>query len=301
MSVLTTASTDSPARNTIQAGGIDWLASWREMYDTEHAQTEAFMHATVIQSDDHWAGQGTRFARATGHAPQPDSFMRFVLPHLQPEDTVLDVGAGSGRHTAFLAERGARVIAVEPSATMRHHLTQRLGSKLAERVTVVLGRWPNVDVPPCDIMICSHVIYGVREIGPFLTHMHARARRACFIVAGVRQPSYMLAPFWERYYGTPRAALPGALECVNALYQLGMAPQVTRIPTRPYTFADETEAVEDIRWRLRCDTSPATDARLRALIGELLERTPDHHLCPRAPTSETLIIWWRRNNEEEHG
>ncbi len=38
----------------------------------------------------------------------------------RPQETIADVGAGTGRLTAYLAQReGARVVAVEPSASMR--------------------------------------------------------------------------------------------------------------------------------------------------------------------------------------
>src|SRR6476659_8395443 len=67
----------------IGAGGCDWLAIWQQMYDAERAQVEAVMAPGQEQAGDHWANQAARFARATGRAPQPDNFLRFVLPHLQ--------------------------------------------------------------------------------------------------------------------------------------------------------------------------------------------------------------------------
>lgn len=66
--------------------------------------------------------------------------MRALLPQLQPTDTVLDIGAGTGRHAVFLASQVAQIIAVEPSASMRGHLEQRLAS--AE-----LGMSPSLPTP----------------------------------------------------------------------------------------------------------------------------------------------------------
>src|SRR5262249_5656896 len=86
---------ETPA--VLGVGGYDWLAIWRQMYDAERVQT-AVMAPGQEQASDHWANQAARFARATGRAPQPDHFLRFVLPYLQPSDTVLDIGAGAGRH-----------------------------------------------------------------------------------------------------------------------------------------------------------------------------------------------------------
>ncbi|WP_027481821.1 class I SAM-dependent methyltransferase [Deinococcus pimensis] len=51
---------------------------------------------------------------------------------------VLEIGAGSGRVTAFMARRGARVTGVEPSARMLERARARLGGD-ASRVTLVRG------------------------------------------------------------------------------------------------------------------------------------------------------------------
>jgi len=165
-------------------------------------------------------------------------------------EVIADIGAGTGRHTLFLSRQVAQVIAVEPSASMRQHLEQRLDAANAKNVTVVPTSWPTADLPLGDIAICAHVAYGVREIEPFLSAMNAAARRACFVLIGFRQPSFVLAPFWEQIYGTPRCPLPGALECFNALHQLGIPARCDLLPASPYTFADRQEALEDLRWRL---------------------------------------------------
>jgi cyclopropane fatty-acyl-phospholipid synthase-like methyltransferase len=111
----------------ISAGGCDWLAIWRQMYDAKRAQVEALQSPKQAPAD-HWASQAARFAQATGRAQQPDHFLRFVLPHLQPGDTVLDIGAGAGRHAVYLTKQVARVVAVEPSPSMRQQLERRLAA-----------------------------------------------------------------------------------------------------------------------------------------------------------------------------
>ena len=52
----------------------------------------------------------------------------------------------------------------------------------------------------------------------------------------LRQPSYVLSPFWEALYGEPRLPLPGALECLNVLYQLGIPAQLTLLPAKFFTY-----------------------------------------------------------------
>jgi len=273
------------------AGDQDWLAIWRQMYDAERAQTEA-LAAAREPADDHWAHQAARFARATGRAPQPDDFMRFVLPHLQPDDHVLDIGAGAGRHAVYLARRNLHVTAVEPSPSMRQQLQQRLADTPGAELTLVPEGWPDATTPMVDVAICAHVIYGVREIGPFLLHMDARTRRACFVLVGERQPAYYINPFWQRIYGEPRAPLPGARECLNVLHQLGIPARTARLPASRYLFADQHEALADLRWRLRLPPDSAYDAALHTAMHELLEPGAEGQLMPKSQLAQVMVLWW---------
>ena len=54
---------------------------------------------------------------------------------------ILDVGAGSGRDAAWLAARGHRVIAVEPSRTMREYAAQYHQHPHIEWVNDELPAW----------------------------------------------------------------------------------------------------------------------------------------------------------------
>lgn len=272
------------------AGGLDWLAIWRQMRDAEHAQTDAY--ARKEQEADSWVGKARRFAQAHDRASQPDEFLRFVLPHLRATDTVLDIGAGAGRHALFLARQVAQVVAVEPSASMRAQLEARRTDQDGARLTLLDGAWPDALVPQCDVAISSHVLYTVREVGPFLTAMDAAARRACFVLLGLQQPSFALAPFWERIHGTTRLPLPGAIECLNVLYQLGIPANLTLIPASYFIFAGREEAVEDVRWRMMLPENVLDDAALLALVDELLDHDDAGRLAPRAQPGYAAVLWW---------
>ena len=175
---------------------------------------------------------------------------------------------------------------------MREQMERRLAAAPGACATIVPERWPDADVPTCDVAICAHVVYGVREIGPFLVRMDAIARRACFLLLGYRQPAYYINPFWNRVYGEPRAPLPGALECLNVLRQLGIAPQLVHLPASRYTFADEREALADLRWRLRLPDESAHDAALHAAMRDLLDRSTDGQLMPQHQPPYVAALWW---------
>src|SRR5215213_9315402 len=119
-----------------RAGGYDWLAIWRRMYDDERNQAENATLPGFIAQADCWSGQAQRFAAAAQRAPQLDGFMRFLLPKLRPSDRLIDIGAGTGRYEPLLAGAVAELLAVEPSPAMRAQLEQSLAAEQLTNVPV---------------------------------------------------------------------------------------------------------------------------------------------------------------------
>ena len=185
----------------------------------------------------------------------------------------------------------SRAAPLHPLSTQ--HLNQRLAEEHVAGVRVIAAGWPGAEVPPCDVVIAAHVLYSLREIGPFLLGMDALARRACFLLMAYRHPLSFLSDFWQRFYGEPRLPLPGALECLSALYQLGIAAQLALVPAgSSFSYSDVDEALADIRWRLRFEPDPQRDRTLRAAIDELLDRDGEGRLVVRGLPRQTAVIWW---------
>src|SRR5262245_29804952 len=145
------------SEHSYSAGGYDWLATWRRMYDDERNQAEDAVLPGFVAQPDCWAGQAERFATAAQRAPQPDGFLRFLLPRLRPGDRLIDIGAGTGRYEPLLARAVAEVFAVEPSPSMRAQLEQRVIDAQLTNVHVVPHTWPNADLS-CDVAIAAHVL-----------------------------------------------------------------------------------------------------------------------------------------------
>jgi len=281
------------AEHSYSAGGYDWLATWRRMYDDERNQAEDTVLPGFVAQPDCWAGQAQRFAAAAQRAPQPDGFLRFLLSQLRPGDRLLDIGAGTGRYEPLLSRAVAEICAVEPSPSMRAQLEQRVADEKLTNVRVIADVWPNAAAAACDVAIAAHVLYGVREIEPFLRGMDAAAGRACFLLLAFRHPSSFISPFWERLYGVPRLPLPGALECLSALYQLGIPAHLQLVPiTSRLSYANSQEALDDLRWRLRALATPEYDRQIAAAIDELLVPIEDGRLAPRDMPDQAAVIWW---------
>ncbi len=279
--------------SSIRAGGHDWLATWRQMYDAERAQGDAATDPAFARHADTWAGRARHYAEASRRQPQPDAFMTMLTPRLRPTDRVLDVGAGTGRYLPYLATQVAEVIAIEPSPAMLGELERTLSDAGVANVQVLPQSWPLASPIEADVVISAHVVYGVREIGPFLQALDGAARRLCALHLGLKHPSAVLAPFWERVHGLPRLPLPGALEALAACHQLGLPARLELMPApTAFAFPSIEEALDELRARLRLAPDPARDAALLSAMTDLLEPTRDGGLAPRGQQRYTGFVWW---------
>jgi SAM-dependent methyltransferase len=75
----------------------------------------------------------------------PDQALDWLLP--ADSRDVLDLGAGTGKLTAQLADRGLTVTAVEPSDRMRAQLSDALG----DRVVALPGRAEEIPLPDASV------------------------------------------------------------------------------------------------------------------------------------------------------
>jgi len=273
--------------------GIDWLALWRDMYERERAQGEAATHPNMERSADHYATAAARFARNAKRVPQPDAVMRWLLPQLSRGDTVLDIGAGSGRYLPPLVAAGCRVVALERSPAMVEQMHLLVAEQQLTDVTIVPEYWPPPTQITGDVALAVHVLYALPDIALFVQTMQTAARKLCVLVLGVRHPTTPVLPLWYAYHGTPRLPLPGAYECLNALAQLGIYANLSMLPVgQPIQYSSLAEAVAETCFRLRLPYDESHQHRVATLI-----RTHWHIndagevIVPGAPP-RNAVIWW---------
>src|SRR5262249_25404892 len=148
-----------------------------------------------------------------------------------PGMTVLDVGAGTGRYAVPLAKAGAHVTAVEPSEGMLGFLEQTIQEEsISDRVAVVASSWQEAVVAPADFVVCSHVIYAIKDIVPFLDKLREHARDSVFVALRVTQFDANVLDLWPRIYGEARKREPGFIDLYQLLYAMGIVANVEIMP-----------------------------------------------------------------------
>jgi SAM-dependent methyltransferase len=264
---------------------IDYAARWREQVAAEHAQYHAVIPSDAA-SGDFWAQHTARF-RAVENDATRDPFMAFLLPQLRVGMRVLDVGSGAGRYALPLARAGMQVTALDPSAGMLAALcadAEAQGLAIATHA----GAWETAEVAAADVVICAHVLYALQDPLPFLRKLDAAASGRVFVLLGYEPPICWLEPYWQLVYGIARIRLPGAIDALAVLHQLGIDAALTPLGLRqPIGYATLDDALGAVRQWLKLRPEPARDA---ALLAEIREQFVPTRTGFRAKWSPRLAV-----------
>jgi SAM-dependent methyltransferase len=235
---------------------IDWNVRWSQV--VQDRATLAAGHS----DPNYWDRRASSYARST--QARVDEFLQVLEPYLSPRKTLIDVGAGTGRHAIPLAERLEWVTAVEPSEGMRSHIPAR------ENMTVVASTWEDAEVAPADLLICSHVLYGVADPVPFIAKMNRAARERVFVMMRESDLPHPAMIIRRRMLGTAGPRLPRFSELFMLLLQMGIAPDVhyLRYPIAT-RYASMDEALGDSRALFGAGWDEVTG---RSVLEEVLHR-----------------------------
>jgi SAM-dependent methyltransferase len=281
--------TDTPAP-------IDYIDRWHRIVAARREQHDAACAAQGRTTDDYWARRAEGYRRfVRQEAAGRDPFLECVRRHLQPEDTVLDVGAGTGRHTLRLAPHVRRIVALDPSGAMLRFLREDAASAGLDNVEAVEGAWPEAaaDLPLADIVISAHVLYPIEDIVPFLRALDGHARRLCFLHLMGHQPSFDMAGLWEAVHGEPRCPQPTYIDAVNLLHQSGCPANVeVAWLDSAHTFGSLDEAFERFAESVAVGDDRERQQRLRGALAERLKPLEDGRLAVGQGRLPVATVWW---------
>lgn len=272
---------------------IDYVARWSRIVERRRVQMESAYAQAGISNADYWGKRAKTYRAALHERTDEDPFFLRVRGAVTKDSTVLDVGAGTGRHTLALAPLVARVTAVEPSAAMLAFLREDAEAQALTNVFTVPSEWLAADVEPADFVICSHVLYPIADVGPFVRKLAGSAKRRVFVYLRV-DPLPTDMGLWSEFHGVPLQLQPTHMDLVNVLVQLGIMPDVKVGEHRfTWTFATLDEAVAQVRNSLCLrEDDDAASVKLRALLGQRLVAWPGGRLGPEIGSARSAIISW---------
>lgn len=263
---------------------LDFAAAWR-MYrnarygDKSEADDRALWESFAAQYDD--------------RVPVCAAVLDILKALLHPDDTVLDVGAGTGRYTLPLAREARRVTALDPSPAMLARLHAKMNAEGLSNIDFLEATLEDAELTPHDLVLAAWSLYRQRDILASLRKLTQAARRALVIVDG---DSGLFLP-GERAHEPARAevwgktpGIPNYLYFAGMLWQIGVRAEV-RVThhARAYQGATPREIAEQLA---PAAAKPGEIDRFTERLAPLLDRTNGvYHY--RSATPVGVVIWQR--------
>lgn len=141
-----------------------------------------------------------------------------VFPLLAKDDTLIEIGPGTGAFTRILAPHVGRVLAVEPSASMRSVLLAGWNSPTP--LELLPTKWEDCRGLRADVVFSANAVYRVRDMAACLRRMDEAARRHVILVQTIGNP--YAAPLTVSIDGRP-VERERAHAMADVLAELGIA------------------------------------------------------------------------------
>ena len=268
---------------------------WQAIIDARAQQMDTAYAELGRSSAGYWDRRAPRYHDSTKNTVVRDPFFHHLRSIVTPEMSVLDVGAGSGRFALALAPLVRQVIAVEPNAAMLDYLRHDAQTLNLTNISYCQNTWQ--DAPAdlhADMVICSHVLYPIRDIAPFLTKLQEAARQRCYIYMRTTPIDALTAHLWKHFHGDERCFPPTYIHALDVLFEMGIYANVEIVPLAgSLRYPSLDVAVEELSELLILPGDEKTGEELHGLLADwLVER--DGLLVPPARKTTCAIMWWEK-------
>ena len=204
----------------------DAVDRWHSQVRRHHSQSIAAQQ-NFDPNQDFWEGMAQNFKDDPFRKGDP------VIDRLEQEfaecRTLVDIGGGAGRLALPLSLSREAVTVVDSSKSMLLELQDSCEEAKIENVSSVFGLWEDAVIDIHEGALCSHVTYGIENIGKFLENVNQYASKRVVIIAFMKSPQAHLESLWREVHEEERVHLPGVPELMDVLWQLGIAPELNII------------------------------------------------------------------------
>lgn len=284
-----------PVANFVSSeNDLDWIDYWNKL-----VKARSWKYDPKAETDfDYWRTHARDFSkRVTARWNQPDSTRNFLIQLLQkaPDSTLLDIGAGTGNWAIRLARYVRHVTAIEPSAGMRmvFREVQLEQQPAPENITLINGKWPEIETEPHDFTLCSHAMYGFPDLKEAITKINRLTRVTCFLLIRAPMPNDPIALLAKQILGRADDS-PNFRVLYNACLQMGIYPNVLFeefSQPHPRRYESPEAAMEDLRIRFQLAPSAAENDLIRSTIDENLIQSEKGDWMLKMNVKVALVYW----------
>lgn len=244
---------------------LDWNKMWIE------ARENSSLRKRRGDMTEFWNKRSRQYSESLKYNDR--SIQMISRLDIDPECTVLDIGAGPGTLAIPLAKRLKHVTVVEPSSGMLACLRENAADEGLTNITCINRRWedvtPGTDLDEYDVVIASYSLLML-DMKAALSKMNEVARRSVYLFdfAGGCMQGY--SELWPKLYGDEYQAGPDYIYIYNILHGMGIYADVEITETKyKERFSSMDEAVEQWMENLG-ETTPKTEEVIISHLSENL-------------------------------
>ncbi|MEM9954837.1 MAG: class I SAM-dependent methyltransferase [Chloroflexota bacterium] len=163
---------------------LDFAKTWQDF--TLHNMSSRL---SDIDEIDFWHNYAEGYD--TQNEQHPESYqetLNLIQSHLRCDDTVLDVGAGSGRFTLPIASYVQSVTALDLSPHMLELLQNKAKANDIKNIYTVQCNWEDAVIQQHDVVLAAWSLYRQRDMLRSLQKLINSTRRTLIIVDGDYAP-----------------------------------------------------------------------------------------------------------------
>ncbi|MDD1673495.1 MAG: class I SAM-dependent methyltransferase, partial [Methanomicrobiales archaeon] len=157
---------------------IDWNELWKAIHAGSPERSRKDQDPATV-----WGRRAAAYHRFTCEGDSATE-QELAMLDLRPGDTVLDVGAGTGRLAVPIARSVAQVTALDPSGGMLSILKERMAAEGRNNYSTIQMKWEDVligrDLEPHDLVIAAFSL-GFFDLGAALRKLDAASWRAVYL------------------------------------------------------------------------------------------------------------------------
>lgn len=272
--------------------------SWKEMNDSWQAMMDfnsrlrQSLAAESVDDGDGYADLCNRAMTQENNLERTRAQISRI--RLNSGDSVLDIGAGTGRLAVPIAKRVRKVTAIEPSARMAKCLRGNMLRAGAENITIVKKRWEDVevggDIAPHDIVIASCSL-SMSDMPLALKKLNQAATRAVYILTSALR--WCDDGLWRAIYGEQQPKWWLDYIYINGLL-CNMDIYANTEITESHTclkYDSLEEAAQE--WNKTYFVPPGREAETKNYLSRISTRAEGKILINRR--NRSALIWWRKD------
>lgn len=241
-------------------------------------------HAASYDNDSH----------APGHY---EDTLAAIHSLVRPEDTLLDVGAGTSRFALALARHVRHVTALDHARLMLTILQQQATQQQLTNLTLVEAPWEIAAVEPHDVVRATWSLYRLPSLLAGMKKLIAATRRTLIIVASAGNSirhELLLRCFWPH---ADRDDTPMHIYYSGVLWQAGIHPELRIVYDRHLTYGETPHAIAR-----QLTPAAATDTELDAFCERLLPQMQPSTTgwSYVQPTPVGILVWQAKEQGHAH-